>query len=224
MPSHLVEIYGPVCLQLLQGMVVTAEIFFGAAPIFLALSLVAAAARLSGWQPFRIVALCYIEFFRGTSALVQLFWLFYALPLLGITLPAMVVAILGLAACMGAYGAEVVRGAVLAIPATQQEAALALGLTGWQWRRTVLLPQAALVALPPMSNLFIELLKLTSLTSLITLHDLTFQAQSANAVLFRTGPIFGIVLFVYAGSSTAIDAVLHWIERRLGTWRLGQTA
>ena len=219
MPSGLAGIYGPLCLRLLDGAWVTAEIFLGAAPLFLALSVLAGAARLSGSRPLRLAALGYVEVFRGTSALVQLFWLFYALPLVGITLPAMAVAIIGLGACMGAYGAEVVRGAVLAIPIPQREAAQALGLTGWQWRRTVLLPQAALLALPPMGNLVVELLKLTSLTSLITLHDLTFEAQSANAVLFRTGPILAIVLVIYAGGSSAIDAALHRLERRVGAWR-----
>ncbi len=207
-------------LQLLSGAAVTAEIFLGAVPVLLLLAVLAGAARLSPWRPFRWLALGYIAFFRGTSALVQLFWLFYALPLLGVTLPAIAVAILGLGACMGAYGAEVVRGAVLAVPTAQREAALSLGLSQWQWRRVVLLPQASLLALPPFGNLLVELLKLTSLTSLITLHDLTFQAQSINAVLFRTGPILGIILAIYAFGSSLIDAGMDRLENRLGAWRL----
>ncbi len=210
---------GSLALQLLNGAAVTAEIFLGAVPVLLLLAVSAGTARLSPWRPLRLLALGYIAFFRGTSALVQLFWLFYALPLLGVTLPAMAVAILGLGACMGAYGAEVVRGAVLAVPGAQHEAALSLGLSPWQWRRTVLLPQAALLALLPFGNLLVELLKLTSLTSLITLHDLTFEAQSINAVLFRTGPIFGIILVVYALGSSLIDAGMDRLEHRLGAWR-----
>jgi len=211
---------GSLALQLSSGAAVTVEIFLGAVPVLLLLAVLAGAARLSPWRSLRLLALGYIAFFRGTSALVQLFWLFYALPLLGVTLPAMAVAILGLGACLGAYGAEVVRGAVLAVPTAQREAALSLGLSQWQWRRTVLLPQAALLALPPFGNLLVELLKLTSLTSLITLHDLTFEAQSINAVLFRTGPILGIVLAVYAVGSSLIDAGMDRLERRLGAWRL----
>jgi len=211
---------GSLALQLSSGAAVTVEIFLGAVPVLLLLAVLAGAARLSPWRSLRLLALGYIAFFRGTSALVQLFWLFYALPLLGVTLPAMAVAILGLGACLGAYGAEVVRGAVLAVPTAQREAALSLGLSQWQWRRTVLLPQAALLALPPFGNLLVELLKLTSLTSLITLHDLTFEAQSINAVLFRTGPILGIVLAVYAVGSSLIDAGMDRMERRLGAWRL----
>jgi polar amino acid transport system permease protein len=206
-------------LQLLSGAAVTAEIFIGAVPVLLLLAVLAGAARLSSWRQVRLLALGYIAFFRGTSALVQLFWLFYALPLLGVTLPAMAVAILGLGACLGAYGAEVVRGAVLAVPTAQREAALSLGLSPWQWRLVVLLPQATLLALPPFGNLFVELLKLTSLTSLITLHDLTFQAQSINAVLFRTGPILGIILVIYAMGSSLIDAGMDRLEHRLGAWR-----
>ncbi len=140
---------GSLALQLLGGAAVTVEIFLGAVPVLLVLAVLAGTARLSSWRPVRLLALGYIEFFRGTSALVQLFWLFYALPLLGVTLPAMAVAILGLGACLGAYGAEVVRGAVLAVPAAQREAALSLGLSPWQWRLLVLPPQATLIALPP---------------------------------------------------------------------------
>ena len=208
-------------LQLLSGAAVTAEIFLAAVPVLLVFAMLAGAARLSAWRPLRLMALGYIAFFRGTSALVQLFWLFYALPLLGVTLPAMAVAIIGLGACLGAYGAEVVRGAVLAVPGTQREAALSLGLSIWQWRLVVLPPQAALIALPPFGNLLIELLKLTSLTSLITLHDLTFEAQSINAVLFRTGPILGVILLIYALGSSLIDFGMDRLEQRLGAWRLG---
>jgi polar amino acid transport system permease protein len=210
---------GSLALQLLSGAAVTAELFLGAVPVLLVLAVLAGAARLSSWRPLRFLALAYIAFFRGTSALVQLFWLFYALPLLGVTLPAMAVGIFGLGACLGAYGAEIVRGAVLAVPAAQREAALSLGLTQWQWRLVVLPPQAALLALPPFGNLLVELLKLTSLTSLITLHDLTFEAQSINAVLFRTGPILGIILVVYALGSSLIDAGMDRLEHRLGAWR-----
>ncbi len=210
---------GSLALQLLGGAAVTVEIFLGAVPVLLVLAVLAGTARLSSWRPVRLLALGYIEFFRGTSALVQLFWLFYALPLLGVTLPAMAVAILGLGACLGAYGAEVVRGAVLAVPAAQREAALSLGLSPWQWRLLVLPPQATLIALPPFGNLFVELLKLTSLTSLITLHDLTFEAQSINAVLFRTGPILGIILVAYACGSRLIGAGIDRLEHLLGGWR-----
>ncbi len=210
---------GSLALQLLSGAAVTAELFLGAVPVLLLLAVLAGAARLSPWRPLRLLALGYIAFFRGTSALVQLFWLFYALPLLGVTLPAMAVGIFGLGACTGAYGAEIVRGAVLAVPAAQREAALSLGLSQWQWRLVVLPPQAALLALPPFGNLLVELLKLTSLTSLITLHDLTFEAQSINAVLFRTGPILGIILVVYAFGSNLIDAGMDRLEHRLGAWR-----
>ena len=208
-------------LQLLSGAAVTAEIFLAALPVLLVFAVLAGAARLSTWRPLRLMALGYIAFFRGTSALVQLFWLFYALPLLGVTLPAMAVAIVGLGACLGAYGAEVVRGAVLAVPGAQREAALSLGLSIWQWRLVVLPPQAALIALPPFGNLLVELLKLTSLTSLITLHDLTFEAQSINAVLFRTGPILGVILLIYALGSSLIDFGMDRLEQRLGAWRLG---
>ncbi len=206
-------------LALLSGAAVTGEVFAGAAPLMVLLAVAAGLARLSRRRWRRILALAYIEFFRGTSALVQLFWLFFALPLVGIVLPPMAVAVVGLALCTGAYGAEIVRASVLAVPPAQREAAEALGLSLWQARRLVVLPQAVLRALPPFGNLLVELLKLTSLTSLITLPDLTFQAQSINAALFRTGPIFAIVLVFYGLGSTLIDAAMRRLERRVGAWR-----
>src|SRR4051812_12975576 len=142
---------------LLDGLWVTIEVTIGAGAVALVLSFVAGLSRLSPSAAIRGAALCYIEFFRGTSALVQLFWLFFALPFLGITLSPMTAAIAGLGLCIGAYGAEIVRSAVLAVPQGQPEAAAALNLTSFQTMRYVILPQAFRMMIPPFGNLFIEL-------------------------------------------------------------------
>jgi polar amino acid transport system permease protein len=200
--------------ELLEGLWVTVQVTLGAGAVAVVMSFVGGFGRLSPHASIRGVAICYIEFFRGTSALVQLFWLFFALPFFGITLPPMAVGIGGLGLCVGAYGAEVVRAAVLAVPKSQIESAVSLNLTPFQTTWHVVLPQAIRIMIPSFGNLFIELLKITSLVSLITLQDLTFQASSINAVTLRTGEIFTTVLLIYFLLSLMITLLMRLLERR----------
>ena len=201
---------------LLDGLWVTIQVTIGAGVVATVLAFLAGLSRLSRSSALRVAALCYIEFFRGTSALVQLFWLFFALPFFGITLSPMTAGIAGLGLCVGAYGAEIVRSSVLAVPRGQAEAAVALNLTAYQTTRYVILPQAVRMMIPPFGNLFIELLKITSLVSLITLQDLTFQATSINAVTLKTVQIFSTVLALYFVLSLMITGVMRILERRFG--------
>jgi polar amino acid transport system permease protein len=201
---------------LLDGLWVTIQVTIGAGVVAFVVAFVAGLSRLSQSSAIRTAALCYIEFFRGTSALVQLFWLFFALPFLGITLSPMSVGIVGLGLCVGAYGAEVVRSSILAVPKGQTEAAVALNLTSFQAMRHVVLPQAFRMMIPPFGNLSIELLKITSLVSLITLQDLTFQAASINAVTLKTVQIFSTVLVLYFLLSLTITGMMRLLERRFG--------
>src|SRR5260221_9544843 len=130
-----------------------------------------ALARLYGPAPLRWLARAYIEVFRGTSALVQLFWLFFVLPDFGISLEPYTVAVLTLGLNVGAYGAEVVRAAIQAVPRGQWEAATAVNMTEAQALRRIILPQAVPAMIPPWGNLFIGLLKATALGPLITVSD-----------------------------------------------------
>ena len=131
--------------------------------------------------------------FRGTSALVQLFWFYFVLPLFGVQLPAMLVGIVVLALNAGAYGAEVVRGAIRAVPPGQREAGVALNLTRGQIMRRIVVPQAIPAMLPPAGNLLIELLKNTALVSLITITDLTFRGQLLRSETLRTTEILSLI-------------------------------
>jgi polar amino acid transport system permease protein len=199
---------------LLQGTVVTIEITIGGAILALVCAVIAALTKLYAPLPLRWLAIGYVELFRGTSALVQLFWMFFVLPHFGILLDPLLVAILALGLNVGAYGAEVVRGAVLAVPRGQWEATIALNMTQAAALRRIILPQAFVAMIPPWGNLFIELLKSTSLVSLITITDLTFRAQQMNQTTFRTVEIFTIVLVVYLAISMIITVGMRTLERR----------
>lgn len=200
---------------LLEGALVTIEITLGAAVLAIAAALTAAMAKMYGPRPVRWLAGCYVEVFRGTSALVQLFWLFFVLPQLGLTLAPLTAAILALGLNIGAYGSEVVRGAVSAVPRGQWEASVALNMTRGQALREVVLPQALVAMIPPWGNLLVELLKSTALVSLITIADLAFKAQEMNATTYRTVEIFSIVLVMYLAMALLITIAMRGLEQTM---------
>jgi polar amino acid transport system permease protein len=200
--------------QLLQGAVLTVEITLLGCALAIVMGIVAALARLYGAAPVRWLATIYVEIFRGTSALVQLFWLFFVLPQFGLSLDPFLVAVLALGLNVGAYGSEVVRGAIGGVARGQWEATTALNMTRAQALRRIILPQAFVAMIPPWGNLFIELLKATSLVSLITLADLAFRAQTLNQATFKTVPIFTLVLLIYLVLSLALTIAMRFAERR----------
>ncbi len=185
--------------NLLRGVVITVEILLGSMILGTFMSLVFGVFRLSPYRWLRNVSLVYIEFARGISAIILLFWMFFALPILfGLpSIPPILAGILALGLNMGAYGAEIVRGAIEAVPKGQTEATIALNMSNRQRLRHVVLPQAIPIILPPYGNLSIEILKGTSLVSLITLPDLAFEANQirTNAAVLET-PISTPILYI----------------------------
>lgn len=202
-----------------QGLQVTLQVMAGAIVLAIPLAVLAGLARLAPWRLVSWPAIGYIELFRGTSALVQLFWVYYVLPLFGISLPAIAAGVLVLGLNAGAYGAEVVRGAVQAVPRGQREAAVALNMTPAHTLRRIVLPQAYAAMLPPAGNLLIELLKNTALVSLITIADLTFRAQLLRADTLRTIEIYSWVLGLYFAVALIMTAGVRLLERRLARRR-----
>ncbi|MBJ3776563.1 ectoine/hydroxyectoine ABC transporter permease subunit EhuC [Acuticoccus mangrovi] len=204
---------------LLQGLGVTVQVTVLAGLLALALGIATGLARrgppLIAW-PVHI----YVEVFRGTSALVQLFVLFFVLPGMGLRLDPMTCGVVGLGLCYGAYCSEVVRGALNNFPRAQREAAVALNLTGTQTLTRVVLPQALLVMLPQLGNLMVELLKASSLVSLITLADLTFQARSIMRLTLHTVEAMSVLLVAYFVLAQLISFGARALEARLGgAWR-----
>ena len=200
---------------LLGGALITIEITIGGSILAVILAFIAAIAKMYGPLPVRWLAVAYIEIFRGTSALVQLFWLFFVLPHFGILLEPLTVAILTLGLNVGAYGAEVVRGAIASVHRGQWEATTALNMTRMTALRRIIVPQAFIRMIPPWGNLFIELMKATSLVSLITISDLAFRAQQMNQTTFRTIEIFTIVLVFYLAIASVITVAMRALEERV---------
>jgi polar amino acid transport system permease protein len=202
---------------LMKGTLVTVEIAVFAILLAILMAGVATVLRTSTWRALRWTGNVYVEVFRGTSLLVQLFWLFFVLPLppFNLTLTPFTVAILGLGLHYGAYGSEILRGALRSVPGGQYEAALALNMPASTRMRRIVLPQAMINALPPATNLMIELLKGTSLVSLITLSDLTFRARQLDEATFKTAEIFVLTLMIYFVLAQIVATVMRHFERRV---------
>lgn len=181
----------------------------------LVVAFAAGLARLSRFAALRAIAITYVEFFRGTSIFVQLFWVYFVLPFAGISLEPLQAGVLALGLNVGAYGAEVVRGAIQAVPREQYEACTALNLGRFQRMRHVILPQALPLMLPTFGNNAIELLKGTAVVSLISLNDMTFQAQIVRAQTGSTLIPFGTILILYFAMALVISRGVRLIENRV---------
>jgi polar amino acid transport system permease protein len=184
--------------KILPGVVVTIQILLAASCLAIAVAFIAGLGRISRFSIVRKLTSVYVELFRGTSLLVQLFWIFFALPAFGFQFSPFLAGVVALGLNYGAYGSEIVRGAIIAIPKGQTEASIALNFTRWQRMRLVILPQAIRMMLPGFGNTLIELLKGTSLVSLITLTDLTYKGLIIqNTNISYTFPVFIVLLVMY---------------------------
>jgi polar amino acid transport system permease protein len=201
---------------ILRGLGITMQLTAGGAALALVVALVAGVARTSSNIVVRTITGIYVEIFRGSSVLVQMFWIFFVLPLppFNLELSALQAGILALGLNVGAYGAEVVRGAIQAIDRGQIEASVALNMSPGLRMRRVIIPQAMVRMLPPFGNLLIELLKATSLASLITLSDITFQAASLRQTVGRIPEVFGLLLVIYFLLAYPLTLGVRWLESR----------
>ncbi|HEX7029223.1 MAG TPA: ectoine/hydroxyectoine ABC transporter permease subunit EhuC [Gammaproteobacteria bacterium] len=206
---------------LIEGLRVTLQLTVGGAVLALLLAVAAGLGRRSPRRWLRWPANVYVETFRGTSALVQLFWFYFALPFFGISLPALATGVLVLGLNSGAYGAEVVRSAITNVPRGQWEAGRALNLDERKILFRVILPQALPMMLPPAGNLLIELLKNTALVSLITLSELTFTAQVQRAATLDTVPLFALTLLIYFLVAQVLVFGMRRLERTVTRHRGG---
>lgn len=201
--------------MLWKGAVVTMTITLAAIAIGAALAFFFGILRVEGGTILSTIALCYTEVFRGTSLFVQLFWFYYALPLVGISFDPITTGILVLAAHVGGYGAEIVRGALSSVSPQQLEAARALNFSRLQTLFRISLPQAVVEMMPAFGNLAIETLKLSSLVSLISIADLTFSAQSIRNLTLDSTSVYSVTLVCYFAMSLMLMMAMKVIERLL---------
>jgi polar amino acid transport system permease protein len=203
----------------LSGTIVTLRVFALSFLLAAVFAFLLGLLRQSKHAFIRVAAMCWVEFFRGVSTVVQLFWLYFALPFLGVSLSAQAAAIIGLGLVHGAYGSEVVRGAMQSIGRDQWEAATALGYSRRQALFGIIMPQALIAMLPPLGNSLVLLLKGTSIASIITVPELTFQSELIVDRTLAVMPIFICVLLIYYSIAIAATWFVRLLEHKFGRWR-----
>lgn len=200
-----------------RGLLLTVEATVGGILVATVLSFVAGLAMLARSPISRGLARIYVEVWRGTSEVVQLMWIYFVLPVLvGYQIVPLVAGIAVLGLNHGAYGAEIVRGAVQSVPRAQYEGCIALNFTPAQRMRRVILPQALVEMVPPFNNLFIQLLKSSALLTMITVHEMTYQAREVliNNFISEAALIWTVVLLFYLALAVAITFGMRQLERR----------
>jgi cystine transport system permease protein len=201
---------------LLQGMVLgTMPLTAISFTLGIALALVLALSRLSRLKGLRGLAASYISIIRGTPLLLQLFIIFYGLPSIGIVLDPWPSAIVAFSMNVGGYAAETIRAAILSVPVGQWEAAATVGLGRAATLRYIILPQAARVAVPPLSNTLISLVKDTSLASAVLVTEIFRKAQELAAPTFQFFLLYGLAAVYYWIVSQGLTVVQSRVEKRL---------
>ena len=195
---------------MLEGSQVTLEIFLITIILSIPLGMMASLGRLSSIKPVSLFFEFYVWIMRGTPLMLQLLFVYFALPSVGILLPDIAAALLAFTLNYAAYFAEIFRAGIQAVPKGQYEAAQALGMTYWQMMRYVILPQVIKIVLPPISNETINLVKDTSLIYILAMNDLLRVARTIVQREFDMTPFLIAAIFYLA-----MTAVLTWIFKRL---------
>jgi len=217
----------PPWLQLMQeslapllwaALVFTIPLTLASFVLGLALGLLTAVARLFAPRPLSDIARFYVWVIRGTPLLVQLFVIFYGLPSLGILLDAFPAALIGFTLNVGAYSSEIVRAAISAVPRGQWEAAYSIGMSWSQAMRRTVLPQATRVAIPPLSNTFISLVKDTSLAAAVTVPELFQTAQRIVATTYEPLILYIEAALIYLALSSVLSSLQVRLERRFARY------
>ena len=201
---------------LLAGLVNTLTVTGAALALGIPLGLVVALLRLTRSRALAVPAGVFVEFFRSTPPLVQLFWCFFALPLIaGVTIDPFEAAVLTLTVQSSAFFAEVFRGGIVSIERGQWEAGRALGMTYHQLLRRIILPQAIKRMIPAFLERAIELMKTTTLVATVAYADLLFQASDIAQKTFRPLEVFTAVAALYFSVIFCASRAVQGLERRL---------
>ena len=203
---------GPLLSGAIRGTIPLTLISFA---VGLVIALVVALARLSRRRVVSGIARGYISLIRGTPLLVQLFIIFYALPSLGLVIDPFPSAVVAFSLNVGGYAAETIRAAILSVPKGQWEAAATVGMDHTTTLRRVVLPQAVRVAVPPLSNTFISLVKDTSLASTILVTELLRKAQEIAAPTYEFMTLYSLAAVIYWLICLVLSTLQVRLERRL---------
>jgi His/Glu/Gln/Arg/opine family amino acid ABC transporter permease subunit len=198
----------------LKGIFLTCEISFFAILIGLLIGIGGALARGSSWRILRFLGAAYVEVFRNTPLLIQIFIIYFGLPSLGLKLSPYVSGLTALVLYVGAYNTEVIRAGLEAVPKGQTEAAKSLGLTSFQTFLYVILPQTFRIALPALGNNWVALVKNSSLVSVIGMVELTFVTYDLNALTFRSFELFGAATLFYLILIFILINIQNFVERK----------
>lgn len=216
MSERVLEIISQSFIQILiPGIKVTIPLTIISFALGLLIALFLALVQIANVPVLKQFALVYIWFFRGTPLLVQLFIIFFGLPSLGIVLDAFPAAVITFALNSGAYNAETLRSAILAVPKGQTEAAELVGLTYGQTMRRIILPQAVPIAFPPLFNSLIGMVKDTSLASSITVIELFTKAQQIAARTFEPFVLYLEAAAIYLIFCTVLTLLQKWLEKKM---------
>ena len=197
---------------LLRGALITIGVSLLAFGLALVFGLLTGIARISRIAPLRVVAACYIQFIRGTPLLLQLFFIYYVLPYVGIVLTPFVSGAIGLTLNYAAYMAEVFRSGIQAIPKGQWEAGSSVGMSRHLLLRRIILPQAVRIIIPSLGNFFVSIFKDSALVSIITMRDLMFSGELLASATYKHFEIFTEVAVIYFLISYPTAKFVEWIE------------
>ena len=216
MPTPNWDLFWRSLWPIVQGAIVgTIPLAIVSFAIGLVIALVVALMRLSKVRFVSSVARFFVSVVRGTPLLVQLFVIFYGLPSIGLLIPSWPSAVIAFSLNVGGYASEVIRAAILAVPRGQWEAGQMIGMSHRQTLARIILPQAARVSVPPLSNTFISLVKDTSLASLILVTELFAQAQKVAAFSGEFMLLYLEAALVYWVICLVLSTVQSRVERRL---------
>lgn len=200
---------------LLQGAVITIQITVMAVGCGFFIGMIAALANLSRFKIVRLLVKCYVELFRGTPLLVQIFMIYFALPMvIGQSINPYVAAVTACSINSGAYVSEIFRAGIQSIDKGQMEAGRSLGLTWAQTMRYIVMPQAFKAIIPPLGNEFIAMMKDTSLVSVIGFEELTRRGQLIIARTYGSFEIWTAVAIIYLIMTLSISQLVAFLERR----------
>lgn len=198
-----------------EGAVLTLGISFLAMLCGVLLGLALALASQTRLHLARWLVTAYVEVFRNTPLLIQIFFIYFGLPLVLVRLPAFASGLLALALYSAAYNAEVFRAGLEAVPHVQREAARSTGLTAWQEARYVIVPQALRISFPALGNNLVSLVKNSSLVSAIGMVELMFVANDISFNNFRSFEVYGAAVVYYMVIILLLSRVLALMERRV---------